>query len=106
MRPVWLLLLEGTPTAWRPAPTWTADSLAPAARDALAWLRRQGHAARLDSAIVDSVGRLYASSGAAVRVRALRLDVTPLALTPALREALAGTVGAAFSDSLVQRAAA
>ncbi len=71
--PVWSLLLGGAPTAWRPAPAWTADSLGPAARDALAWLRGRGYTPRLDSAVVDTVGRLYASASAPVRLRAVTL---------------------------------
>ncbi|HYE57173.1 MAG TPA: hypothetical protein VD948_01660, partial [Rhodothermales bacterium] len=103
----WRLSLNGTPTAWRPAPAWTTDSLAPAARDALAWLRRRGFpAARLDSATVDSVGRLFASAGSVVRVQTVHLDVTPPALAEVLRSSLALRVGDVFTDSLVQQAAA
>jgi outer membrane protein assembly factor BamA len=105
--PAWTLLLNGTPTAWRPAPAWTPDSLAVAARDALAWLRRRGYAAaRFDSAVVDGAGRLYASAGAPVRVQEVRLDVTPPALAETLRPGLGLAVGNVFSDSLVQAAAA
>lgn len=76
----WTLHVDGAKTAWPGAGDLPADSLGAAARAALAALHADGHLlATVDSAAVDTVaGRprvaLYLSRGAAVHVRAVRLD--------------------------------
>ncbi len=106
--PVWSLVADGQTAAWAPRSEWTPDSLASAARDALAWLRRRGHAAaRLDSAVVDSLSaRLFASTGAARRLAEVRIEGAAEARLPALRRALGIDRGDVFADTAASAAAA
>lgn len=99
----WRLVVDGRAnTAWVAHPAWTPDSLAPAARDALAWLRRRGHrTARLDSAVVDTAGAtLHASAGPLARLRETRIVGTDSADGARLHDRM-GRRGAVATDSLV-----
>lgn len=105
---VWHLVADGQPTSWAASPAWTVDSLAPAARDGLAWLRRRGYVrARLDSAVVDSASAtLYTTTGAAARLRDVRLVGVDSSRQARVRDVLGVRRGVPLSDSLATAAAA
>ena len=96
----WALRAD-TVLAWTPATAWTADSLGPAARSALGWLRRAGHPdARLDSAVVDgAAGWLYATPGPRRTVAAVRFEGTNVIPNDRHRAGFRTRAGAALADT-------
>ena len=105
---LWRLVADGQPTRWAPSPAWTLDSLPPAARDALTWLRRRGFVhARLDSAVVDSASAtLHATTGTAARLRDVRLVGVDSSRQARVRDVLGLRRGVPVTDSLATAAAA